>query len=1042
MKKRILSTFLFALVCMLPQAQATGETETLTTTWSNKVLSNKYIEWNLGNEWNSISEPMTWRKSTGHEVSFHARASDGKGNTIFFNLETAALVRTYYDGGDNYLWHSVDHNSTNSAHEETDTLDFVAEEAFLTADGHQALVVHTRTITINPFSLSELQTDNFTFYIDGSTVGFPQPDDTWMKAKVRIHTTLLSDSMSLDEAKTIVNGLKFMGGTPQPAIRDSPEYANMTPSSSTVISANDGKPVVVQVGDTYNWHDNLDGVTLWSVENDGGEWTSMTMRFENGRNFGNLEFHDQISLPQPHDMPFVIDENGYVKVTEDGNYQYYNVVSVENGVIGTLQDESLATVADNGVNQVDQWFFTTRTAAEEYLTAKTGGQTSSPAPTYAPDSLIGQVITHTDGATGETLRFMDADTVLFYESAQDANPAQLSYVYAKTSGTEAQVTVTFEDGGKETTDYVFTGADTATYVWKELSGDMDTASGTAAFADAIEGEWLAYDDFSDDTLNATKWDYAHWDGGIAPSQSNGRIALSGNMDPTFLSTRYTANMLARVPNASYEIDPSDDKSPFSLLEIRNKNIMGVEAEIMLPSGTPDGTWLDFIVVDLVDTETQTSGPEPAGMVGLNLNYSNSGRNIYHFYSLPYDEDDSGTPVESTQLDKNYRVAILFTDTTYELYLNGEKVAEYPKQGLDPEIMGFYANHEGGQPFTAYVDNVKVLWKVEIPEESVGDSSAPAAVTATITAATSSSSQGSVTGGGTFTTGATANLTATATAGYLFSHWSGGYSGTENPLSLTVSADATVTANFAQDGRDSDNDGLSNYDEIQRGTDPNDSDTDDDFLTDGLEVEMALNPLVANGSLQEIANAAQTALTNAREAGRQEVLNNPIAYGFVSGGAPVTNATGNGETPMIEGWFYQEASGWQYVSAQTYPYLYRASPSSWLYFQPGSSNPPLLYDFSEERWLTPPTSTHMVKVNANLTEAGSVSGGGTYEEGSSVTLTATPANGYVFVAWSGDVSGVSTSTTITVDGAKTVTAIFSKITAADVKEVLDDIFGGF
>jgi uncharacterized repeat protein (TIGR02543 family) len=146
--------------------------------------------------------------------------------------------------------------------------------------------------------------------------------------------------------------------------------------------------------------------------------------------------------------------------------------------------------------------------------------------------------------------------------------------------------------------------------------------------------------------------------------------------------------------------------------------------------------------------------------------------------------------------------------------------------------------------------------------------------------------------------------------------------------------------------------------------------------------------------------------------------------------------------MIEGWFYQEASGWQYVSAQTYPYLYRASPSSWLYFQSGSSNPPLLYDFSEERWLTPPANTHMVKVNANLTEAGSVSGGGTYENSSSATLTATPANGYVFVAWSGDASGESASTTIIVNGSKTVMAIFSKITAADVKEVLDDIFGGF
>jgi uncharacterized repeat protein (TIGR02543 family) len=1024
MKKRILPAFLFALVCMLPQAQAAGETETLTTTWSNKVLSNKYIEWNLGNEWNSISAPMTWRKSTGHEVTFHARASDGKGNTIFFNLETAALVRTYYYGGDNYLWHSVDHNSTNSAHEESDTLDFVAEEAFLTADGHQALVVHTRTITINPFSLSELQTDNFTFYIDGSTVGFPQPDDTWMKAKVRIHTTTLSDSMSLDEAKTIVNGLKFMGGTPQPAIRDSPEYANMTPSSSTVISANDGKPVVVQVGDTYNWHDNLDGVTLWSVENDGGEWTSMTMRFENGRNFGNLEFHDQISLPQPHDMPFVIDENGYVKVTEDGNYQYYNVVSVENGVIGTLQDESLATVADNGVNQVDQWFFTTRAAAEEYLADKTGGQTSSPAPNYAPDSLIGQVITHTTESTVETLRFMDAHTVLFYESAQDANPGQQQYTYAKTSGTTAQVTVIFEDGGKETTDYVFTGADTANYVWKELSGDMDTASGTAAFADAIEGEWLAYDDFSDGTLDTTKWGTMYMDGAAEPTITGGQVKFSSGVG--------NLSAPSKIKSGWESIFTADDGGQ-SYLYLNETEIYGIEAEVSLPSTLAKSTGFNVGI----------ASKTPLSATAAELNNDNFTTAELAFWNLAADGAESRI-TDTGSLGMKYRLAAVHADGKNTLYLDGEKQVEYPATNLVRELtyIGSFNDFSGGQPYTIYADNVKVLWKVEAPEESIGDSSAPAAATATITAATSSSSQGSVTGGGTFTVGATASLTATATAGYLFSHWSGGYSGTENPLSLTVSADATVTANFAQDGRDSDNDGLSNYDEIQRGTDPNDSDTDDDFLTDGLEVEMALNPAVANGSLQEIATAAQAALTNAREAGRQEVLNNPIAYGFVSGGAPVTNATGNGETPMIEGWFYQEASGWQYVSAQTYPYLYRASPSSWLYFQPGSSNPPLLYDFSEERWLTPPTSTHMVKVNANLTEAGSVSGGGTYEEGSSVTLTATPANGYVFVAWSGDVSGESASTTIIVDGTKTVTAIFSKITAADVKEVLDDIFGGF
>ncbi len=38
-------------------------------------------------------------------------------------------------------------------------------------------------------------------------------------------------------------------------------------------------------------------------------------------------------------MPFVIDENGYIKVTEESGYQYYHVVSVENGIIATLEGD-------------------------------------------------------------------------------------------------------------------------------------------------------------------------------------------------------------------------------------------------------------------------------------------------------------------------------------------------------------------------------------------------------------------------------------------------------------------------------------------------------------------------------------------------------------------------------------------------------------------------------------------------------------------------------------------------------------------------------
>ena len=56
-----------------------------------------------------------------------------------------------------------------------------------------------------------------------------------------------------------------------------------------------------------------------------------------------------------------------------------------------------------------------------------------------------------------------------------------------------------------------------------------------------------------------------------------------------------------------------------------------------------------------------------------------------------------------------------------------------------------------------------------------------------------STGGSVTGGGSYESGKTATLTATPNAGYKFKQWSDG--NTQNPRSVTVTANATYTAQF-------------------------------------------------------------------------------------------------------------------------------------------------------------------------------------------------------------------------------------------------------
>ena len=107
--------------------------------------------------------------------------------------------------------------------------------------------------------------------------------------------------------------------------------------------------------------------------------------------------------------------------------------------------------------------------------------------------------------------------------------------------------------------------------------------------------------------------------------------------------------------------------------------------------------------------------------------------------------------------------------------------------------------------------------------------------------------------GTYDKNTAVNLTASLSSlGYIFSGWSGDLRGTSlSPIHsyVTMSAHRAVTATFAQDTGDTDGDGLTNYAElVTHSTDPNDSDSDDDTLTDGEEIQVGLNPNTANTAL--------------------------------------------------------------------------------------------------------------------------------------------------------------------------------------------------
>ncbi len=84
--------------------------------------------------------------------------------------------------------------------------------------------------------------------------------------------------------------------------------------------------------------------------------------------------------------------------------------------------------------------------------------------------------------------------------------------------------------------------------------------------------------------------------------------------------------------------------------------------------------------------------------------------------------------------------------------------------------------------------------------AVFTSSGAGSTTYTLTVNVSPSGAGTVTldpPGSTYTAGTKVTLTATANSGYTFSSWSGDLSGTQNPATITMDSNKTVTANFTQ-----------------------------------------------------------------------------------------------------------------------------------------------------------------------------------------------------------------------------------------------------
>ena len=289
---------------------------------------------------------------------------------------------------------------------------------------------------------------------------------------------------------------------------------------------------------------------------------------------------------------------------------------------------------------------------------------------------------------------------------------------------------------------------------------------------------------------------------------------------------------------------------------------------------------------------------------------------------------------------------------------------------------------------------------------------------TITANSATPSMGTVTGGGSYLEGSTATLTATPNQGYRFVQWQDGV--TTNPRSVTVTADATYTAYFeaiptytitvqANDATMGTVTGSGVYEE-------NSTVTISATPNQGYQfVQWSDGETAATRTITVTADATYTAnfAPEGTELNYYDVtvsVNDP-AMGSVQGGG----------THIVEG---------SVITLTAVP-----NPGyRFVQWQDGNTDNPRQVTVTEDMSFTATFEAlpeYTITVNVNDPTMGSVQGGGTYAEGTQVTLTAVPNQGYEFVQWQ-DGNAVNPRT-ITVTGDATYTATFrSSVGIADVE----------
>jgi hypothetical protein len=290
---------------------------------------------------------------------------------------------------------------------------------------------------------------------------------------------------------------------------------------------------------------------------------------------------------------------------------------------------------------------------------------------------------------------------------------------------------------------------------------------------------------------------------------------------------------------------------------------------------------------------------------------------------------------------------------------------------------------------------------------------------TITVLSSNEAYGSVSGGGTYYEGSTATISATPYQGYRFVSWNDDI--TENPRTITVTSDSTFVANFAENSSDI---------QAKFYADSNATAEAGSSMTILSTEDFVIYPVILNAGPDE---ATDTVTIDLQINGNSILASGAESISLASQPLPVNQPSTLFQDDGALAFSADEMDS--YGLTGTFELCLIANYNG---SDPDTSNNITCITVTRQQQYT-------ITVLSNNEAYGSVTGGGTYDEGSEVTITATPNQGYRFVSW--DDGNTDDIRTITVTSDSTFVANFEEeeqrytITALANNEEYGAVTGG-